>query len=107
MTDDGDTTRFSRRTFMKGVGTTAAAAMVGSTPASAAHPVDLRFLNWRAAEARKVWDRGFGGRRDRTLALTDSGVEARHPDLGPWNGVTARLGTGPCGRRRPRREKEV
>lgn len=91
MSDDDDTSRFSRRTFMKGVGLTAAAAALGTTPASAAHPIDFRFLNWRAVEARKVWDRGYRGRRDRTLALTDSGVEARHPDLGPWNGVTAKI----------------
>jgi subtilisin family serine protease len=36
-----------------------------------------------------VWARGYTGHPERSLAITDSGVEARHPDLGPWNGVQA------------------
>jgi hypothetical protein len=41
-------------------------------------------------EASKVWDRGYRGRHDRSLAITDSGVDARHADLSPWNGVRVR-----------------
>ncbi|WP_178917920.1 S8 family serine peptidase [Natronomonas gomsonensis] len=89
-----DDSGLSRRTFMKGVGITALAAATGPSLASADHAIDERFLNWRAVEARKVWDRGFRGRRDRTLALTDSGVEGRHPDLGPWNGVRVEIEDG-------------
>ncbi|WP_254840741.1 S8 family serine peptidase [Natronomonas marina] len=92
MTDDS---KLSRRTFLKGVGATAiAAAADPALGAETAGGLDERFLNWRAVEARKVWDRGFRGRRDRTLALTDSGVEGRHPDLGPWNGVRAEIEDG-------------
>ncbi|WP_255151854.1 S8 family serine peptidase [Halorarius halobius] len=87
-----DDSGVGRRTFLKGVGLTATALALGSTGASAAtNGIDERFLNWRAVEARKVWDRGLRGRRDRTLALTDSGVDARHPDLGPWSGVRAEI----------------
>ena len=89
-----DDSELSRRTFMKGVGITALAAATGPSLASADHAIDERFLNWRAVEARKVWDRGIRGRRDRTLALTDSGVEGRHPDLGPWNGVRVEIEDG-------------
>jgi hypothetical protein len=86
-----DTTDFSRRTFMKGVGATAGAATLGAgaNGASAAtDPAELsQFLNWRVREASKVWDRGVRGRPDRTIGLTDSGIDARHPDIGPWNGA--------------------
>jgi len=43
----------------------------------------------RVREAEKAWERGYRGRADRALALTDSGAEGRHPELGPWNGVLA------------------
>jgi hypothetical protein len=48
----------------------------------------------RARRAANAWERGYRGRADRTLALTDSGVEARHGDLGPWNGVRTSNGEG-------------
>ena len=89
-TEDG--TDLSRRTFMKGVSVTAGAAAlgVGASGSAAAHDgFHAEFANWRAREARKVWDRGYRGRPDRTMAVTDSGIEARHPDLGPWNGIQA------------------
>jgi subtilisin family serine protease len=90
-----DDPTLDRRTFLKGVGATAfAAALADPAVAGTGTPFDERFLNWRAVEARKVWDRGFRGRRDRTLALTDSGIDSRHPDLGPWNGVRAEIEDG-------------
>ncbi|PSP78230.1 hypothetical protein BRC88_11030 [Halobacteriales archaeon QS_4_69_225] len=89
--DDSDST-LPRRTFMKAAGATAGAAALGVGAGSAAAAVDgldSRLLNWRRVEAKKAWDRGYRGRPDRTLAITDSGLSARHPDLGPWNGVVA------------------
>ncbi|WP_411714340.1 S8 family serine peptidase [Natronomonas sp.] len=74
-----------------GAATGASALGLGATGSVAAEidELDARLLNWRNVEAKKVWDRGYRGRPDRTLALTDSGISARHPDLGPWNGITA------------------
>ncbi len=91
--EQDDSTNLSRRTFMQAAGTTAAglfASAAAGTAAADVGPLDDRLLNWRVAEARKVWDRGYRGRPDRTLGLTDSGVAARHPDLGPWNGARLR-----------------
>lgn len=87
MSNDNDDV--SRRTFMKAAGLTAAAGAVGaSANGVAAHGgFHSEFANWRVREAEKVWERGYRGRADRTLGLTDSGIDARHPDLGPWNGV--------------------
>ncbi|WP_336135130.1 S8 family serine peptidase [Natronomonas amylolytica] len=86
-----DSTDFSRRTFMKASGALAGAGLLGTGAAGSAAadmgPLDDRLLNWRVAEAKKVWEKGYRGRPDRTLGLTDSGVAARHPDLGPWNGA--------------------
>jgi subtilisin family serine protease len=81
----------SRRTFVQATGLTAAALPLGLGigGAAATEDFDGRFRNWRDREAQHAWDRGYRGRSDRTLALTDSGQDARHPDLGPWNGVTA------------------
>jgi hypothetical protein len=91
MTDDNSEATLDRRTFVKATGAAAGAGLLGAGAgtAGAAHRIDSRFLNWRTVEAQKVWDRGYRGRPDRTLALTDSGLAARHPDLGPWNGVLA------------------
>ena len=89
-TEDGSD--LSRRTFMKGVGVTAGATAlgVGASGSAVAHDgFHAEFANWRVREARKVWDRGYRGRPDRAMAVTDSGIEARHPDLGPWNGIQA------------------
>ncbi|MFC4437115.1 MULTISPECIES: S8 family serine peptidase [Natrialbaceae] len=83
-------TGFSRRTFVKATGVALGAGLFGgANTAVAADDVDRRYLNWRALEARHAWDRGYRGRSDRTIALTDSGLDSRHPDLGPWNGVRA------------------
>lgn len=91
MSDDNSEATLDRRTFVKATGAAAGAGLLGASAgtATANHAIDSRFLNWRRVEAKKVWDRGYRGRPDRTLALTDSGIAARHPDLGPWNGVLA------------------
>lgn len=88
---------FGRRTFLKGAGTLAALGLTGAAAtgsAAGASGLDDRFRNFRAQEAAQVWNRGYRGRPDRTVALTDSGIEARHPDIGPWNGITAFLDGG-------------
>ncbi|PSQ44910.1 hypothetical protein BRD14_00305, partial [Halobacteriales archaeon SW_5_68_122] len=90
--DRNDSTVFSRRTFMRASGAAAAAAALGVGAvgtAAADHEIDSTFRNIRVREAQKAWERGYRGRADRSLALTDSGAEGRHPDLGPWNDVTA------------------
>ncbi|MFB6221221.1 MAG: S8 family serine peptidase [Halolamina sp.] len=81
-----------RRSFLQAIGVTAGATALGADAdvASAAAPDDWdEFRNWRAIEAQHTWDRGYRGRADRVIGLTDSGQEARHPGLGPWNGVKA------------------
>ena len=89
--DGDDEANLSRRTFMRASGAAAAAGLVGAgaVGTAAADELESVFRNIRVREARKAWERGYRGRADRTLALTDSGAEGRHPDLGPWNGVTA------------------
>ncbi|QLD85795.1 S8 family serine peptidase [Natronomonas halophila] len=86
-----DDSGFSRRTFLQASGTLVGAGLLGAgvagTAAADIDPLDERLLNWRVAEAKKVWEKGYRGRPDRTLGITDSGVAARHPDLGPWNGL--------------------
>ena len=75
---------------MKASGAVAGAGLLGAAGAGSAaadEGFDDRLRNWRTVEARKVWNRGYRGRPDRTLALTDSPADARHPDLGPWNDV--------------------
>jgi subtilisin family serine protease len=86
----------SRRTLLRATGLAAAggALGVGTGIAGADSGIDRRFSNLRVREAAKVWDRGYRGRPDRTLGLTDTGVDARHPDLGPWNGVVTLIESG-------------
>lgn len=96
--DDEPSEGVSRRTFLRATGVASGASIlgvgVGAGSAVAASDFDGAFRNWRAIEANHVWDRGYRGRLDRTIALTDSGLEARHPDLGPWNGVQAFIKNG-------------
>jgi hypothetical protein len=95
MADDTDHSEFGSHTFVKGVGLTAAGSALGlgSTDiTSAAYPLELEFANSRAREASKVREKGYRGHPDRAIGLIDSGIEARHPDLGPWNGVQATVG---------------
>ncbi|WP_435361021.1 S8 family serine peptidase [Haloarchaeobius sp. DFWS5] len=88
----------SRRNLLKTTGAVAGAGLLGlgaNTAAAGANgSLDPAFFNWRAREASRVWDRGYRGRPDRTVALTDSGIDARHPDLGPWNGVRVTVRDG-------------
>jgi subtilisin family serine protease len=87
-------TDLSRRTFVRATGLLAGTGLlgIGANTGAAASGGGGDFRNWRAREASKVWDRGYRGRPDRTVALTDSGIEARHPGLGPWNGVRVEIG---------------
>ncbi|WP_255151986.1 S8 family serine peptidase [Halorarius halobius] len=105
MTDDTNDD-VSRRSFMKGVGVAAGAAALGAsaTGSGAAHEgtFHTEFANPRVREAAKVWAskpwrEGFRGSPERTLAINDSGIDVDHPDLGPWNGVTA-IGSGDGGK---------
>jgi hypothetical protein len=95
--DDSNEFDFSRRTFMKASGVAAGGSILGGAAAGtvAAAPneegYDVDFANARVQEARKAWRRGFRGRADRSLAITDTGIEGRHPDFGGWNGVSASL----------------
>ncbi|MFB6127319.1 MAG: S8 family serine peptidase [Halolamina sp.] len=85
-----------RRSFLQATATAAAAALVGAgaSGSAAAAGSFSDYRNYRAIEAEQGWTRGYRGRPDRTVSLTDSGIEARHPDLGPWNGVTAFVDDG-------------
>lgn len=87
MSDD----EISRRAFVKEAGVAAGAALLGTTVTggeTGAGGFDTTSANVRGREARKAWARGFRGRPDRSIGLTDSGVDARPPDLDPWNGVS-------------------
>jgi subtilisin family serine protease len=92
-TDSEKEEGITRRTLLQATGFAVGGSLFGyvGTRGVAAETADAwdEFRNWRAIEAQKVWDRGYRGRSDRTIGLTDSGLDARHPDLGPWNGVKA------------------
>lgn len=101
MTDDHGTDRndFSRRQVLRTTGAVAGAGLLGvgagTTAASATDDgLDLAFANLRTQEAQKVWERGLRGRPDRAVTMTDTGVDARHPELGPFNGRTVELADG-------------
>ncbi|WP_266074804.1 S8 family peptidase [Haladaptatus caseinilyticus] len=86
---DDCTNELSRRTFLAASGALAGAGFLSTGDVTANGSFDDRFSNWRVREATHAWDRGYRGRTDRTIGLTDSGIDSRHPDLGPWNGVRA------------------
>jgi subtilisin family serine protease len=92
-TNEDSGIELSRRTFTKAAGAAAGAGLLGASAGTAAGETNpemaARFANPRVQELVKVWERGYRGRPDRTIGLTDSGIDARHPDLGPWNGVKA------------------
>jgi subtilisin family serine protease len=87
----GNTNETTRRTVLKATGALAGLGVlgVGTTAASGSSDLSEDFTNIRVREALQAWERGYRGRPDRSLALTDSGTDSRHPDIGPWNGVTA------------------
>jgi hypothetical protein len=80
-----------RRRFMQSVSAAAGAGLFGvsATETVAADEFHADFANRRVREAKKAWGKGFRGQPDRTLAILSDGLDARHPDLGPWNGVRA------------------
>jgi hypothetical protein len=80
----------TRRTVLKATGALAGLGLfgVGTTAASGSGDVSETYANIRVREALQAWERGYRGRPDRSLALTDSGTDSRHPDIGPWSGVT-------------------
>lgn len=89
----------ARRTLLKAGGVAASAGVLGGagTGLAAAADADTAFYdfrNWRAIEAEQAWDRGYRGRTDRTVSLTDTGIDARHPGDGGWNDVRAELTDG-------------
>lgn len=84
---------------MRAAGAAAGAGLFGvpavsSSVAAQSDPVSPEFLNVRVREALHAWNRGYRGRTDRTLAQTDTGSDTRHPDVGPWSGVTATTENG-------------
>lgn len=106
--DTGDDSfGLSRRAMLQATGALAATSALGlsATDIAAAAEVDGDFRNWRAREASKAWDRGFRGRPDRTISLTDSGLDSRHPDEGPWNGITAVIEDGKVKLTRPEKNQ--
>lgn len=80
-----------RRDFIQAAGTATYAGIFGvsATGRAAANEFQAEFARRRVQEARKAWAKGFRGQPHRTLAVLSDGLEARHPDIGPWNGVRA------------------
>lgn len=80
-----------RRKFMQAAGATAAHGLLTDSASGAAASDEFRdeFANRRVQEAKKAWVKGFRGQPNRTLGIIADGLEARHPDLGPWNGIRA------------------
>lgn len=80
-----------RRRFIQAAGGAAGAGIlgIGMTGTAVADEFTAEFTNWRVQEALKAWNKGFRGRPDRAVGLIGHGLEARHPDLGPWNEVRA------------------
>lgn len=80
-----------RRGFIVASGVAACAGMFGVSATGIATDDEFQaeFADRRVREARKAWAKGFRGRPDRTLGILSDGLEARHPDIGPWNGIRA------------------
>ena len=65
-----------------------AAGATGTAAAAELTAADFEaFTNYRRRRASHAWERGYRGRADRVLAITDSGGESRHAGLGRWNGL--------------------
>lgn len=88
---DATESNLLRRSFIQAAGTVAGAGLfgVGATETAAADAFHAKFASRRVREAKKAWEKGFRGRPDRTLGILSDGLEARHPDIGPWNGIRA------------------
>ncbi|MFB6235445.1 MAG: S8 family serine peptidase [Halopenitus sp.] len=88
----------TRRALLQALGIAAGGSLLGAGSADLASAASTdawdEYRDWRANEANKVWDRGYRGQSDRTIGLTDSGIDARHPEVGPWNGVRAYIEDG-------------
>ncbi|WP_276245655.1 S8 family serine peptidase [Haladaptatus sp. YSMS36] len=98
------TIELSRRALLQATGLAAGAGLLGTqaTGNVRAHAnIHPEYANFRVLEASKVWARGYRGRADRAIGLTDSGIDARHPDIGPWNGVLALVRDGELKLTRP------
>lgn len=82
---------FSRRRLIQTAGLISSVGLLGIGVTGTVDGDDFHaeFANRRVQEAMKAWSKGFRGQPDRTLGVLGTGLEARHPDLGPWNGVRA------------------
>lgn len=82
---------FPRRKFIQAAGGVAAAGFfsVGASETARGDQFHTEFADRRVREAKKAWDKGFRGQANRTLGVLADGLEARHPDIGPWNGIRA------------------
>lgn len=89
--DDGKGINLGRRRFIQAASAAAGAGVIGIsvTGEASAEEFDIQFADRRVREARKAWEKGYRGRPDRTLGVISDGLESRHPDVGPWNGIRA------------------
>lgn len=89
--DDPTNVNIQRRSLLQTAGTVAGIGMLGlgAVGTASADEFDPLFTQRRVREARKAWAMGFRGQPDRTLGILSDGLGARHPDVGPWNGVRA------------------
>lgn len=89
--EDSSLINLARRKFIQAISASVGigAFGVGGTHSVGADEFDIEFADRRVREARKAWEKGFRGRPDRTLGVLSDGLESRHPDVGPWNGIRA------------------
>lgn len=80
-----------RRNFLLAASAVAGGGLfgVGATGGTTANKFSAEFANRRVREVMNAWNKGFRGQPDRTLGVLADGLEARHPDIGPWNGIRA------------------
>lgn len=81
----------ARRRLLQAGGAAIGAGLfgLGAAEMSSADEFHVKFANRRVQEAKKVWEKGFRGQPLRTIGILSDGLEARHPDIGPWNGIRA------------------
>lgn len=89
----GDMNEFSlfRRHFLQGASLITGVGLFGVNTIEGAKSdgFETKFANRRVREAQNAWAKGFRGQPHRTLGVLADGLDARHPDIGPWNGVRA------------------